>query len=416
MRHRDAGARPLAEPDSGRNAAPAAPLGLAHSDGDLLLLRAVCPEAVYINYVRPGADHRPHRLVLQRLWDEPRAVDLRCAAPRALPFFEKLLEPVRFNANVSARTCFKNRSSAVWIRRGTTRRKKAGARNVVADDDDAISRTDFLKLTAAASRRRIASSGIAARKLDVRSSRIPTDAAAGSTRAAPSFASTASRSNSPMGTGGRDLRRGRRRPAELVPQSVSVFSAYGCGFRSDRRADFDLRHRPLRHGCQRRIRRYTRRAISTQAWGRGRATDIYVSSVRVARLARRRRQVDQSRRAEGDRTTGRTRGGPHRPRCSEAAVSDGHCKRGKCAFSAPLDVIAPVSLSCWVATVDYIAKNTGLSMLRRGTLRGREVRERASSRTIDLVAQFSVRIRPCSQRRPLGSRLAISRSPRFSAR
>lgn len=79
------------------------------SDADLLLLRAVLPEAVYISlYVSSGPQHLTDRIgwFCSGCGAElaPWTYDVRRYG--ALPFWKKLLEPVRaFNANVSARTC-----------------------------------------------------------------------------------------------------------------------------------------------------------------------------------------------------------------------------------------------------------------------------------------------------------------------
>ena len=79
------------------------------SDADLLVLRAVLPEAVYISlYVSSGPLHHNDRLFwyCQACGTElaPWTYDVRRYG--ALSFWNKLLEPVRaFNADVKQRTC-----------------------------------------------------------------------------------------------------------------------------------------------------------------------------------------------------------------------------------------------------------------------------------------------------------------------
>jgi hypothetical protein len=79
------------------------------SDADLLMLRAVLPEAFYISlYVSSGPLHHTDRVFwyCQACGAElaPWVYDVRRYG--ALPFWTKLLEPVRaFNAAVEQRTC-----------------------------------------------------------------------------------------------------------------------------------------------------------------------------------------------------------------------------------------------------------------------------------------------------------------------
>jgi hypothetical protein len=79
------------------------------SDADLLVLRAVLPEAVYISlYVSSGPQHRADRV----FWScagcgaelAPWTFDI--GRYGALAFWKKVLEPVRaFNADLAQRTC-----------------------------------------------------------------------------------------------------------------------------------------------------------------------------------------------------------------------------------------------------------------------------------------------------------------------
>jgi hypothetical protein len=81
------------------------------SDADLLVLRAVLPEAVYISlYVSSGPQHHTDRVVwyCDKCGDElaPWTYDVRRYGAQS--FWKKLLEPVRaFNASVEQRTCSK---------------------------------------------------------------------------------------------------------------------------------------------------------------------------------------------------------------------------------------------------------------------------------------------------------------------
>jgi hypothetical protein len=79
------------------------------SDADLIVLRAELPEAIYVSlYVSSGPLHHTDRLAwhCQQCGNELAPWSYDVGRYGALPFWTKLLEPVRaFNAAEAARTC-----------------------------------------------------------------------------------------------------------------------------------------------------------------------------------------------------------------------------------------------------------------------------------------------------------------------
>ncbi len=266
-----------------------------------------------------------------------------------------------------------------------------------------LQRSDFLKVTAGATLAEAVSAGGTVLAQDLKTVRvisIPTDAAKQVlyARSAGLFRKHGIQIDlSPMGTGAAIFAAVVGGSAEFGSGSLfPVFSAYGRGIPLRIVAPisiYDTDHCDTWLLVAKDSPYHTPRDLNGKVMGADAPTDIYVSSVRVwldnhgadgkSIKAVELKATEQLAALEA----GRIDLVVLKPPYLTVAMQTGKVR----VLGKPLDVIAPkFLLSCWVATVDYIAKNTAtVNGFVAALSEAAQYANAHQSETIDLVAQFS---------------------------